>query len=110
MGTRRSDRYTVREALLNPRLLALSAIYFGIIAANVGLGFFLPQIVQTFGMSNFRTSLVSALPYVVGLVGIVLWGRRSDRKQERQYHTAFPWPSRAARSLFQQSLTTRRQK
>lgn len=28
-------------------------------------GFFLPQIVQTVGMSDFGTSLVSALPYVV---------------------------------------------
>ena len=55
-----------------------------------GLSFFLPQIVKAFGMSNFQTGLVAALPYVVGLVGIVLWGRRSDRKVERRFHTAFP--------------------
>ena len=83
-------QYTVREALTNPRLLSLSAVYFGVIAANVGLGFFLPQIVQAFGMSTFRTTLVSAVPYVAGTVGMILWGRRSDRKQERRYHTAFP--------------------
>lgn len=82
--------YTVREALVNPRLLALSAVYFGIIAANVGLGFFLPQIVQTFGMSNLRVTLVSAVPYVAAVIGMVFWGRRSDRKQERRHHTAGP--------------------
>src|SRR5262245_30873435 len=85
-----AHRYTVREALTNPRLLALSAIYFGIIAANVGLGFFLPQIVQAFGMSTIRTTLVSAVPYLAGTIGIVLWGRRSDRKRERRYHIVLP--------------------
>jgi MFS family permease len=83
-------RYSVRQALLSGRLHTLSAIYFGMITANVGLGFFLPQIVQAFGMTTFRTTLVSALPYVVGLAGIVWWGRRSDRKRERRFHTAFP--------------------
>ena len=34
--------------------------------------------------------VVAALPYVVGLVSIVLWGRRSDRKQERRFHLALP--------------------
>ena len=59
-------------------------------ATNYGLSFFLPQIVKAFGMSNLQTGLVAALPYVVGLVSIVLWGRRSDRKLERRFHTAFP--------------------
>jgi MFS transporter, ACS family, tartrate transporter len=85
-----AHRYTVREALTNPRLLALSAIYFGIIAANVGLGFFLPQIVQALGLSTFRTTLVSAIPYLAGTIGSVLWGRRSDRKRERRHHIVGP--------------------
>jgi len=82
--------YSVLQALLNPKVLALSLVYFGAVATNYGLSFFLPQIVKAFGMSNFQTGLVAALPYVVGLVGIVLWGRRSDRKVERRFHTAFP--------------------
>jgi MFS transporter, ACS family, tartrate transporter len=86
----RTHRYTIGEALMNPRLLASSAIYFGIIAANVGLGFFLPQIVQAFGLSTFRTTLVSAIPHLAGTIGIVLWGYRSDRKRERRYHVVVP--------------------
>ena len=82
--------YSVVQALLDPRVLALSVVYFGAVATNYGLSFFLPQIVKAFGMSNFQTGLVAALPYVVGLVSIVLWGRRSDRKVERRFHTAFP--------------------
>jgi D-galactonate transporter len=83
-------RYTVTEALLNPKVLALSLVYFGAVATNYGLSFFLPQIVKAFGVSNFQAGLVAALPYAVGLVSIVLWGRRSDRKLERRFHLAFP--------------------
>ena len=83
-------RYTVTQALLNPKVLALSLVYFGAVATNYGLSFFLPQIVKAFGVSNFQAGLVAALPYVVGLVSIVMWGRRSDRKLERRFHLAFP--------------------
>ena len=83
-------RYSVREALLNPKVLALSLVYFGAVATNYGLSFFLPQIVKAFGVSNLQAGLVAALPYVVGLVSIVFWGRRSDRKLERRFHLAFP--------------------
>ena len=82
--------YGLLEALLNPKVLALGVVYFGVVATNYGLTFFLPQIVQGFGMSNFKIGLVSALPYFVGMVSIVLWGRRSDRKLERRFHLAFP--------------------
>ena len=83
-------RYSVTQALLNPKVLALSLVYFGAVATNYGLSFFLPQIVKAFGVSNFQAGLIAALPYVVGLVSIVWWGRRSDRKLERRFHLAFP--------------------
>src|SRR5215218_9938799 len=81
--------YSVTQALLNPKVLALSLVYFGAVATNYGLSFFLPQIVKAFGLSNFQTGLVSALPYAVGLVSIVWWGHRSDRMRERRFHAAF---------------------
>jgi MFS transporter, ACS family, tartrate transporter len=83
-------RYSVREALLNPKVLALSVVYFGAVATNYGLSFFLPQIVKAFGISDVQAGVVAALPYVVGLVSIVFWGHRSDRKLERRFHLAFP--------------------
>ena len=82
--------YSVAEALLNPKVLGLSVVYFGAVAVNYGLSFFLPQIVKAFGVSNAQAGLITALPYVVGVISIVAWGRRSDRKLERRFHTAFP--------------------
>jgi D-galactonate transporter len=82
--------YSVTQALLNPKVLALSLVYFGAVSTNYGMSFFLPQIVKAFGLSNIQTGLVAALPYVVGTTSIVWWGRRSDRKLERRFHLAFP--------------------
>jgi MFS transporter, ACS family, tartrate transporter len=82
--------YRVLESLVNPRVLGLSLVYFGAVATNYGLGFFLPQIVKAFGLNIFLTTLISATPYVVGTIGMVWWGRRSDRVAERRFHTAFP--------------------
>jgi ACS family tartrate transporter-like MFS transporter len=82
--------YSVAEALLNFKVLALSLVYFGAVATNYGLSFFLPQIIKAFGVSNLQAGLIAALPYVVGTISIVLWGRRSDRKLERRFHLAFP--------------------
>jgi ACS family tartrate transporter-like MFS transporter len=82
--------FTVAQALINPRVIGLSLVYFGAVATNYGLGFFLPQIVKAFGLSTFMTTVVAAAPYAVGLVAMVWWGRRSDRVAERRFHTAFP--------------------
>jgi MFS transporter, ACS family, tartrate transporter len=82
--------YTVTQALVNPRVIGLSLVYFGAVATNYGMSFFLPQIVKAFGLNTFLTTIVSAAPYVVGLVAMVWWGRRSDRHVERRFHAAFP--------------------
>jgi len=79
--------YNVLQALLNPHVLALSLVYFGAVATNYGLSFFLPQIVKAFGITNLETGFVSAIPYVVGVVSIIWWGHRSDAKLERRFHT-----------------------
>jgi nitrate/nitrite transporter NarK len=82
--------YSVMQSLVNPRVLGLSLVYFGAVATNYGLSFFLPQIVKAFGLNTLLTTLVSATPYVAGLIGMVWWGRRSDRVAERRFHAALP--------------------
>jgi MFS transporter, ACS family, tartrate transporter len=82
--------YTVGQALVNPHVIGLSLVYFGAVATNYGLGFFLPQIVKAFGLTTFMTTVVSATPYVVGTIAMVFWGLRSDRIAERRWHTGIP--------------------
>ena len=78
---------SVLQALLNPRVLALAFVYFGAVAANYGIGFFLPTIVKGFGLTNAMTGWVTAIPYVVGTLGMIWWSARSDRLSERKNHT-----------------------
>jgi len=72
--------------LTDRRVLGLSAIYFTIVTATYGITFFLPQIVKGIGLSNVMTGLVTAIPYTIGTIGMLLWGASSDRRDERRWH------------------------
>jgi ACS family tartrate transporter-like MFS transporter len=80
--------FSVMQALGDTRVLLLACVYFGLVAANYGLSFFLPQIVRDFGLSFTATGFVTAIPYVIGTAGMVWWGRKSDRMGERKEHVA----------------------
>jgi len=83
-----AHRMSVMQTLTNPHVLALAMVYFGAVAANYGVGFFLPQIVKGFGLSDTNSLLITAIPYAVGAVGMIWYGRRSDTKVERKGHAA----------------------
>ena len=80
-----------RQAIIDPRVIALGFVYMGCNIPQYGLSFFLPQIVKGFGnLSNVEVGFVTALPYAVGAVSMILWGRHSDRTGERKWHTIIP--------------------
>ncbi len=83
-----AKHFSVLQALGDTRVLLLAFVYFGAVAANYSLGFFLPQIVRDFGLSFGWTGVVTAIPYAVGVIGMVYWGRHSDRTGERREHVA----------------------
>ncbi len=80
--------YSVVQAMFDPRVLGVALVYFGAVGCNYGFSFFLPSIVKNFGMSNLQAGFVTAIPYLFGTVGMVLWGRHSDVKRERKGHAA----------------------
>ncbi len=81
--------YSMLQSMVNPRVLALAAIYFGIAAASVGLVMFLAQIVKELGLSNLATGYVAAIPYIVGTVGMLVLGYITDRTRERRWNCFF---------------------
>ena len=94
-------RYTLGEALRNPRVLALSVVYLGIVSGNYGLSYWLPQIVKgvatEIGLEkvtgipiNALTGYLVAVPFAFGIVAMILWTRHSDATQERVWHVAGP--------------------
>lgn len=85
-----SHHMTLGQALTSPKVLMLSVIYFGFVAALYGMQFWLPQIVKAFGFSNVETGFVTAIPYLFASVAMVLWARHSDRTRERVWHVGLP--------------------
>ncbi len=95
-SVQRTEHWTVRRSLTHPRILGLAAIYAGIVYGLYALGFFLPTIVagfqQQYGThySVVQRGLITAVPYVIGAVAMVWWGRHGDRTGERRRHVALP--------------------
>ena len=48
--------------------------------------FFLPQIIKSLGVTNMQVGWLTMIPYVCGAIGMVVWGRVSDRMGERRWN------------------------
>ena len=83
-----AEHIGILAALTNGRVLLLAVVYFGAVAGNYGIAYFMPTIVKGFGLTNLQTGFVTAIPYLVGTIGMIWYGRRSDRHMERKAHAA----------------------
>jgi MFS family permease len=79
---------SIVKSLSSYRVLLLATVYFSNVCLLNSITFFLPQIVKGFGLSNLQTGWVVAIPSVLALAVLLLWGRRSDRRKERYGHAA----------------------
>jgi len=77
---------SVLQSFTDLRVVALSLIYLTSVTASYGVVFFMPQIIKGLGLTNMMTGLVTAIPYTIGTIGLILWGHSSDRKNERRWH------------------------
>ena len=83
--------YSLKDALLDKRVLLLSLVYFGGTFSGYGLVLFQPQIVHRLAEGFGMTGLINAIPYVFGACAMVLWGHHSDRTGERPRHVAIAY-------------------
>ncbi len=75
-------------ALMQWRVWLLIAIYFTVsVGANAG-GAYFPKLIrgQFAGLSTFQIGLLSAVPHLCAVVGMILFGISSDRRNERRGH------------------------
>ncbi|MQA02390.1 MAG: MFS transporter [Streptosporangiales bacterium] len=87
VGGRR--RHTVAGAFTDRRVWIASAAFFAVLVAFGGVLNWLPQIIAALtGSDDFTVSLISAVPYAVACVALILVGRHSDRTGERRWHAA----------------------
>lgn len=78
----------VWPALCNPRVLGLSLAYFGTSTGLYAVSIWTPLFLSRFGFSYLQLGLLTAIPNLIAIVGMVLWARSSDRRNERTLHCA----------------------
>ena len=77
----------VSDAFKSGKVWALCAIYFTLMIGLYGISFWLPTIVKAFGVKGYlRIGLITAIPYFVAVIGMLLISRSSDRTGERRLH------------------------
>jgi predicted MFS family arabinose efflux permease len=78
------------QAMLQPRIWLLIAIYFTVAVGSNAGGAYFPTLIkaQYQQASNFQIGLLTALPHLCAIVAMSLVGVSSDRSGERRWHLA----------------------
>jgi nitrate/nitrite transporter NarK len=82
--------HALGDALTKPRVLTLALLYFCIVVGLCGIGFWMPQVIQAFGLTPLKIGFLTAVPYLFASIAMVIWGWHSDQTGERIWHVALP--------------------
>ena len=75
------------DAFTSGKVWVLCAIYFTLMIGLYGIAFWLPTIVKAFGLKGYlRVGLITAIPYGVAVIGMILLSNHSDKTGERRLH------------------------
>jgi ACS family tartrate transporter-like MFS transporter len=86
-ATEAGGTFTLWQSLYNPKVLLLALNYLGIVTASLGLLIFIPQMIKSLGnFSNMTVGWLTMIPYICGGIAMVVWGRISDRMNERRWN------------------------
>lgn len=82
---------SISAVFRHPRLWLICVIHFTFVMGLYGVGFWLPTIVKNTGVADPLTiGLLSAIPFAVSVVGMLVLARSADRHRERRWHLVIP--------------------
>jgi nitrate/nitrite transporter NarK len=77
------------QVFRDPKVYLLSLVYFLLLGATYTMVFWLPTLIQSWGVKDlFLIGIYSAIPNAFGVIGMILIGRSSDKRHERRWHFA----------------------
>ena len=87
-----AEHMTIWQALRHPAVLVLTLGLFFTYTGGYAFWFWFPTMLQRFtGWTDVqRIGWVGAIPFLAGLIGMLLLGWSSDRTGERRWHFAIP--------------------
>lgn len=80
----------VMKAILSLPVILLALVHFGLGCGVYGKAYFLPLMIKSLGFTDTQVGYVTVIPAVVGVVGMLIFSRESDRTGERVWHLAVP--------------------
>ena len=84
-----SGHYTLSDALRSHKVWLLCFVYFGMVMVNYGMSFWLPQMVkETLTNDALYIGLLTAIPWALAAIAMVMVGHHSDKTGERRWHIA----------------------
>lgn len=89
--TAHKDHGRVWDSFRDARVWLMCLIYFCFVMGQYALTFWMPTFVQSTGIDdNVTIGVLSAVPFVAGLVAMNLFGRSADKRRERRWHLVVP--------------------
>lgn len=83
--------HSLKAVFADPRMWWMSLIYFTFIAGQYGLTFWMPTFVKSTGItSTLQIGMLTAVPFVVAVVAMNLFGQSADKHRERRWHLIVP--------------------
>jgi len=85
------EHVTIWQALRHPPVVLLTIGLFFCYTGGYAFWFWMPTMLQRLtGWSTQRVGWIGAVPFIAGLIGMLLLGWNSDRTRERRWHFAIP--------------------
>jgi ACS family tartrate transporter-like MFS transporter len=83
---------SIRQALANPKVLALAAAYFFVVTGSYAVELYMPSILKDwYGIKDVKkVAYLVIIPAIGALIGQRLIGWNSDRTHERRWHASLP--------------------
>jgi MFS family permease len=79
--------HKLSDAFASGKVWVLCAIYFTLMIGLYGIAFWLPTIVKAFGIKGYLgVGLITAIPYGVAVIGMIILSNHSDKTGERRLH------------------------
>ncbi|KWV59527.1 MFS transporter [Bradyrhizobium macuxiense] len=86
----------VLKTISNPMVILFGLCNFGLFCGLASLFPWLPQIIKSFGLPSSQVGLVTAIPPVAGLIGMIVLSRHSDHVGERFHYATMTFVIAAA--------------
>lgn len=88
--------HSFRQSISDVRVWLLAAILFSYIIGILGIGVWLPQILKTHSLTTTQIGWVSAIPYLIASIAMLLWAKILARKRRYILHLAITCATGAA--------------